>query len=72
MNNSNTCLHKTRIQPMMQPETAPPTTLPEDDLTTPEGDNERLPDEPLTTALPTPIRPRGDQPHTTEPLYPAS
>jgi hypothetical protein len=39
-------------------------------LATPEGDNEQSPDQPLHPNEPTPERPRGDQPHTTEPLYP--
>lgn len=42
-----------------------------DTLATPEGDNEYLPSEPLSPAAPTPERPRGDEPHSKEPLYPA-
>jgi hypothetical protein len=49
---------------------AEPSTPP-NTLSTPEGDNEYLPDEPLPVAEPTPERPRGDEPHSTEPLYPA-
>lgn len=44
--------------------------LPPNTVATPEGDNEYLPDEPLPTAQPKPERPRGDQPHSVEPLYP--
>jgi len=39
-----------------------------DTLATPEGDNEELPDEPLSADEPAPERPRGDEPHTSEPL----
>jgi len=42
------------------------------DLATPEGDNERPTNAPLTGGVPTPVRPRGDQPHTDEPLYPTA
>jgi hypothetical protein len=42
-----------------------------DAIATPEGDNEYAPDQPLIPAAPTPERPRGDDPHTIEPLYPA-
>jgi hypothetical protein len=52
-----------------------PTDSPEDNepdtLATPEGDNEYAPDQPLTPTAPVPERPRGDEPHTDEPLYPA-
>ena len=45
-------------------------------IATPEGDNETLPDEPLMGDEPGIEngleRPRGDQPHSEEPLYPAS
>jgi hypothetical protein len=41
-------------------------------LATPEGDNEQPPDVPLSPAEPAPERPRGDQPHSVEPLYPAA
>jgi hypothetical protein len=44
---------------------------PPDTIATPEGDNEFRPDQPLTPTPPIPERPRGDQPHSTEPLYPA-
>ena len=39
-----------------------------DTLSTPEGDNEGLPDDPLTPDEPVVERPRGDEPHTSEPL----
>ena len=39
-----------------------------DTLATPEGDNEGLPDEPLTADEPVVERPRGDEPHSVEPL----
>jgi hypothetical protein len=42
-----------------------------DTLATPEGDNEYAPDQPLTPSAPVPERPRGDDPHSAEPLYPA-
>ena len=42
-----------------------------DTLATPEGDNEYTPDEPLTPDAAAPERPRGDEPHSSEPLYPA-
>jgi hypothetical protein len=42
-----------------------------DTLATPEGDNEFRPGEPLSPTEPIPERPRGDQPHSSEPLYPA-
>jgi hypothetical protein len=42
-----------------------------DTLSTPEGDDEYPPDEPLPTSEPVPERPRGDEPHTIEPLRPA-
>jgi hypothetical protein len=52
-----------------------PPDWPEDDqpdaIATPEGDNELPPDEPLSRDPPTPERPRGDEPHSVEPLYPA-
>jgi hypothetical protein len=50
---------------MTAPATPPPNTL-----ATPEGDNEQLPETPLTPNEPVPERPRGDQPHSVEPLYP--
>jgi hypothetical protein len=56
---------------MAHPQTQPPHTNQPDTLATPEGDNESLPNQPLSPAEPTPLRPRGDQPHTVEPLYPA-
>jgi len=37
-------------------------------LATPEGDNEQLPDVPLSPVEPIPVRPRGDEPHTSLPL----
>jgi len=39
-----------------------------DTLATPEGDNEGLPDEPLSPDEPVVERPRGDEPHSVEPL----
>ena len=39
-----------------------------DTLAMPEGDNEGLPDEPLSPDGPVPERPRGDEPHTSQPL----
>jgi hypothetical protein len=39
-----------------------------DSVATPEGDNEDLPGEPLSGTEPVPIRPRGDEPHSVEPL----
>lgn len=48
-----------------------PDELPPDTLATPEGDNEYTPAEPIAPDPPTPERPRGDQPHSVEPLYPA-
>jgi hypothetical protein len=48
-----------------------PDTNEPDTLATPEGDNEYLPSQPLTSTVPTPERPRGDEPHTDEPLRPA-
>jgi hypothetical protein len=56
-----------------QPTEAP--NSPEDNepetIATPEGDNEYLPDQPLTSDAPIPERPRGDEPHSDEPLRPA-
>jgi hypothetical protein len=52
-----------------------PSDSPEDNqpdtIATPEGDNEYAPDQPLSPGEPVPERPRGDEPHSTEPLYPA-
>jgi hypothetical protein len=59
-------------QPLPHPDREQP---PDDDpetIATPEGDNEYLPDQPLTPDASTPVRPRGDQPHTVVPLYPVS
>jgi hypothetical protein len=39
-----------------------------DAIATPEGDNEFAPDQPLTPSVPPIQRPRGDEPHSTEPL----
>ena len=39
-----------------------------DTLATPEGDGEGLPDVPLTADEPVVERPRGDDPHSVEPL----
>ena len=56
----------TPTQPPDSPEDNEPDTI-----ATPEGDNEGAPDQPLWPDPPVPERPRGDQPHTQEPLYPA-
>jgi hypothetical protein len=53
-----------------QPPDSPEDNEP-DTLATPEGDNEYLPSQPLSTSAPVPERPRGDEPHSDEPLYPA-
>ncbi|MBW4038530.1 MAG: hypothetical protein HIU91_06565 [Acidobacteria bacterium] len=37
-------------------------------IATPEGDNEGLPSQPLSPNEPTPLRPPGDEPHSTEPV----
>jgi hypothetical protein len=54
------------------PPTDPPDFVPEnepDTLATPEGDNEHLPDQPLQLgADPTPERPRGNEPHYSQPI----
>ena len=50
-------------EPLDSPEDNEPDTL-----ATPEGDNEGLPDEPLTADEPVVERPRGDEPHSVEPL----
>jgi hypothetical protein len=42
-----------------------------DTIATPEGDNEYAPDQPLAPDASVPERPRGDKPHSEEPLYPA-
>ena len=39
-----------------------------DTLATPEGDNEGAPDQPLSPKPPAIERPRGDEPHSIEPL----
>lgn len=52
-----------------QPPDSPEDNEP-DTLATPEGDNEYTPEQPLTPVAPTPERPRGDEPHSSEPLYP--
>jgi hypothetical protein len=52
--------------------TDPPDFVPDDEpdtIATPEGDNEYGPDQPLPPgAEPVPERPRGDEPHWTQPL----
>ena len=57
------------------PPTDPPDFVPEDEpdtLATPEGDNEYLPDEPLSPKdVPTLERPRGNEPHPSQPIRPA-
>ena len=53
------------------PPTDPPDFVPEhepDTLATPEGDNEELPDQPLSPDEPTPERPRGNEPHPEQPI----
>jgi hypothetical protein len=40
-----------------------------DTIATPEGDNEYAPDQPLTGDNLTITRPRGDEPHSEEPLH---
>lgn len=42
-----------------------------DTIATPEGDNEDLPGEPLTSDVPVVERPRGNEPHPEQPLRPA-
>jgi hypothetical protein len=39
-----------------------------DTLATPEGDNEGLPDEPLSPMSGNVERPRGDEPHSSQPI----
>ncbi len=51
-------------------------TVPEnesDTVATPEGDNEYAPDQPLSggAAMPTPERPRGNEPHPSAEIRPA-
>jgi hypothetical protein len=53
-----------------QPPDSPEDNEP-DTIATPEGDNEFARDQPLTPSVPVAERPRGDEPHTDEPLYPA-
>jgi hypothetical protein len=53
-------------QPADSPEDNEPDTI-----ATPEGDNEYAPDQPLDSTAPAVERPRGDEPHSKEPLYPA-
>ena len=55
------------------PPTDPPDFVPDelpDTLATPEGDGEHLPDQPLnpTTILRNMERPRGNEPHYTQPI----
>ena len=51
---------------------SPENNKPEDNepnaIATPEGDLELPPDQPLSPNEPTPTRPRGDEPHSIEPL----
>ena len=54
------------IEPPDSPEDNEPDTF-----ATPEGDNESAPDQPLSPKEPAIERPRGDEPHSIEPLYPA-
>jgi hypothetical protein len=67
-------LGKSRLDPRPDPLDSPdfvPDHAP-DTIATPEGDNEYLPDEPLPPrAEPTPTRPRGDEPHPSQPIRPA-
>jgi hypothetical protein len=53
------------------PQPDPPTPDGPGTLATPEGDNEYAADQPLSPNAPELLRPRGDEPHTVEPLYPA-
>jgi len=48
--------------------TEPPEDHPPNTIATPEGDNEDLPDAPLTPLQIEVERPRGDEPHTSLPL----
>lgn len=54
------------------PPVDPPDTVPDDlpgTLATPEGDGEHLPDQPLDpTSAPPLERPRGNEPHPTQPI----
>jgi hypothetical protein len=45
-----------------------PETNQPDTVTTPEGDNEYAPNQPLSPYLPAPERPRGDEPHSKLPF----
>jgi hypothetical protein len=42
-----------------------------DTVATPEGDNEFQPDQPLPASTPVPERPRGNEPHPSQPIRPA-
>jgi hypothetical protein len=57
------------------PPTEPPDFVPDpepDTVATPEGDNEYGPDQPLPArGEATPERPRGDEPHSQQPIRPA-
>lgn len=53
------------------PPTDPPDFVPDnepDTLATPEGDNEDLPGQPLNPSEPPIERPRGNEPHSNQPL----
>jgi len=58
------------------PPTDPPDIVPDpesDTIATPEGDNEYKPTQPLPAGSePTPERPRGNEPHTGQPLRDAT
>ena len=56
--------------PPTQPTDSPADSTP-DTVATPEGDNEYAPGQPLSPSAPIPERPRGNEPHNHEPLYPA-
>ena len=46
----------------------PPEDTRPDTIATPEGDNEYLPDQPLTPLIAPVERPRGDEPHSSLPF----
>ena len=48
--------------------TSSPESNAPDTIATPEGDNEGLPDEPLSPFSPKPERPRGNEPHPSQPI----
>ena len=62
----NDFTQKHPTEPLNSPEDNQPDTV-----ATPEGDNEYAPDQPLSPSAPTPERPRGNEPHPSQPIYPA-